>query len=75
MEQPFAITGTNGAFSLVLPEGKYKLRALHRKAVSSESAMQEITVSANKLSTVDLTLDSPAQKASPDRVQARVSNR
>jgi hypothetical protein len=75
MQQPFAMTQTNGAFSIVLPEGNYKLRAAHRKAIASDQAVQEVKVVGGKLSTVDLTLDSPAQKSSSDRIQARVSNR
>lgn len=63
LEHPFfAVTDTNGNFVIPnLPAGKYVLRALHRKAQSTNELTREIRVNRGEITLVNLTLDAPAR--------------
>lgn len=62
VEHPFfAVTDTNGSFVIPnVPPGKYTLRALHRKAQSTNEITRAVTVTSAKISLVNFTLDAPA---------------
>ncbi len=61
VEHPFfAITDTNGNFVIPnIPAGKYTLRALHRKAQSTNEITREVRVNRGEISLVNFTLAAP----------------
>ena len=56
----FAITDTNGAFFIPnLPDGRYKVRALHRKALATDTSVREVRVGNGESAVVNFTLEAP----------------